>query len=77
MTSSMPDQVEIQSTDITVDPAAYTSEGPGAFFEMGTDAVASRAGGSKFLAFRQFPAHQGQHQQALCSDSVDNSVTIP
>ena len=44
--------------DHTVDPAAYTSEGPGAFFEMGSDAVASRAGGSKFLAFRQFPAHQ-------------------
>jgi hypothetical protein len=57
----MPDQVEIQSTDITVDPAAYTSEGPGAGPEMGTDGAASRAGGANFLAFRQFPAHEKQH----------------
>ncbi|HZG31167.1 MAG TPA: hypothetical protein VE079_22175 [Ensifer sp.] len=52
MTSSMPDQVEIQSNDITVDPAAYTSEGPGAGPEMGTGALASRAGQTNFLVFR-------------------------
>ncbi|MCD2173264.1 hypothetical protein [Rhizobium sp. C4] len=48
MTLSMPDQVEKQSTDITVDPAAYTSEGPGAFLEMGFEAVASRCGSEIF-----------------------------
>ncbi|HWU63336.1 MAG TPA: hypothetical protein VN112_15065 [Ensifer sp.] len=61
MTSSMPDQVEDQSTDITVDPAAYTSEGPGAGVEMGADVAASRAGGTIFLAFRQFSKHQEEH----------------
>ena len=77
MTSSMPDQVEIQSTDITVDPAAYTSEGPGAFFEMGADTAASRVGGPKFLAFRQFPALEKLHLQGSQPGGVDNSVTIP
>jgi hypothetical protein len=73
----MPDQVENQSTDITVDPAAYTSEGPGAGPEMGTDVAASRAGGTFFLAFRQFLEHQKEHLPRSGSGSVDNSMTIP
>ncbi|MCD2176684.1 hypothetical protein [Rhizobium sp. C1] len=54
MTSSMPDQVEIQSTDITVDPAAYTSEGPGAGVEMGSEVAASRSNGQNFWKLVSF-----------------------